>query len=79
MAQKSGKHEGHFLAKLNAGKIFANILDAQFKSISRRQEFKRRIAHALGLFPREDWLKLQEDIDRLQGELERAAREEGGE
>lgn len=70
----SGRHEGHFLAKLNAGKIFADILNMQFRNIEQRQQARRRVARALGLYPKEDLHKLTEEIDRLQGELERTLR-----
>jgi hypothetical protein len=76
MAEKTdGRHEGHILAKLNAGKIFADILKVQFSSIEQRQQARRRVARALGLYPKEDLRKLTEEIDRLQGELERTLRE----
>jgi len=72
---RAHEHKGHILSRLNAGRIFARFLDKQFKALGAAQDVRRQAAHAVGLYTREEWQRLKEEVDRLEGMLESLTRE----
>ncbi len=64
-----GKQKGHFVTRINAADVLARFFGFQFDVRGGAYELRKQVREALGLYSKNDLEKLEEELDRLQGQL----------